>query len=441
MSRSDAQSRTAPVSFDDACATLEAMLRGSMRAAIVADAAAARDATQAIRRLRDGMRSDAWGSGAARIELGPAISAADRSVRRDGFHAIHDWDGKAERVNDDTIAIDIANYALDKRGTGAPDRAVLAMLLDYYFVYVLALLSLSVWEGGDADARLDRVDVLLRDLQGPNGSGQRFADDAATLMLLATSHYESAERAYDTLLERVRRLEPHHRARIAHVHTRCLGSHLRFGIEATYGQDFTLMRDDNGVDYRWLAFALATVMGEYEQLRSANDRGAARHFAVESLLNGLSADVEAFVGGRPLAIFGSWGEEYALLRDRLHAHRRDLADEFAALRPSDDGYSPVALFFNFSQNVLKGVVADAMLWGEPRAIGLNDLMTATASDPSLAAAKTALARTLMSYAQASPDRIRGKLMPAIVYDPRAGRRAFGATVRALTSQGHQGGAS
>ncbi len=37
------------------------------------------------------------------------------------------------------------------------------------------------------------------------GSGQRFADDAETLMLLATSHYEPGEQGYARLLERVRR--------------------------------------------------------------------------------------------------------------------------------------------------------------------------------------------------------------------------------------------
>ena len=35
-----------------------------------------------------------------------------------------------------------------------------------------------------------------------------------------------------------------------------------------------------------------------------------------------------------------------------------------------------------------------------------------------------LARTLMEYARANPDRISGRLMPVIVYDPRAGHRAF-----------------
>jgi hypothetical protein len=30
----------------------------------------------------------------------------------------------------------------------------------------------------------------------------------------------------------------------------------------------------------------------------------------------------------------------------------------------------------------------------------------------------------MDYARANPDRIAGRPMPVIVYDPRAGRRAF-----------------
>jgi hypothetical protein len=39
-------------------------------------------------------------------------------------------------------------------------------------------------------------------------------------------------------------------------------------------------------------------------------------------------------------------------------------------------------------------------------------------------AREQLALTLMTYARENPDRIRGRLMPVIVYDPRAGHRAF-----------------
>jgi hypothetical protein len=37
----------------------------------------------------------------------------------------------------------------------------------------------------------------------------------------------------------------------------------------------------------------------------------------------------------------------------------------------------------------------------------------------------------MGYARAHPDRIRGRLMPVIVYDPEAGHRAFAVTLRKL----------
>jgi hypothetical protein len=431
MSRPHPASRSAVHPFDDACAQLEIALAGPLRRHIVEEVARTRDAGRAMARLRDCMRSDVWHAGATRVDFGAAIADLDKRVRRDGFHAIHDWDGKAERVNDDTIAIDILNYAIERRGTGAPDLAVLAMLVDYYFLYVLALLSLTVWEDGRGDDRLDRLERLLSQLQGPQGSGQRFASDAATLLLLATSHYESDDHAYDRLLERVRALGRAHRAKIARIHALCLGGHLRFGIESTYGRDFRLMRDDNGVDYRWLSFALAIVMEDYARLHDAGARGPERDVTVEALLNGLTADVDAFAGERRPSSLDALSEEWRTVHDGLHAHRRNLVEEFAPFRPPDDGYSPIALFFNFSQNVLKGVVADALLWGEPRPLGLNELLTTVGPSAGMNPAKVTLARTLMSYARAKPDRIRGLLGPAIVYDPRAGRRAFAATIRAL----------
>ena len=42
-----------------------------------------------------------------------------------------------------------------------------------------------------------------------------------------------------------------------------------------------------------------------------------------------------------------------------------------------------------------------------------------------------LATTLMGYARSNPDRIRGRLMPVIVYDPQAGRRAFSIAMEKL----------
>ena len=48
----------------------------------------------------------------------------------------------------------------------------------------------------------------------------------------------------------------------------------------------------------------------------------------------------------------------------------------------------------------------------------------SAGEPFELRAQQLLATTLMGYARSNPDRIRGRLMPVIVYDPQSGRRAF-----------------
>ena len=64
-------------------------------------------------------------------------------------------------------------------------------------------------------------------------------------------------------------------------------------------------------------------------------------------------------------------------------------------------------------------------------VSLNDLFTTLPRDPRLSEQKTLLATTLMAYARSSPQTIRGRLMPVIVYDPSTGREAFGNTMRKL----------
>lgn len=95
-------------------------------------------------------------------------------------------------------------------------------------------------------------------------------------------------------------------------------------------------------------------------------------------------------------------------------------------------YSPLAFFFNFSHNVVKGTVVDALLRGAPWSVTLNDLLSGVADLGSPLDTRADLANTLMKYARAAPNRIRGRLMPVIVYDPQAGRRAFAITMRKLT---------
>jgi hypothetical protein len=399
-----------------------------MRQAVVADAAASPDLASALLRLRDGMRSNAWS--AHGLDLARMVHKYDRKSRQIGFHVLHDWDGIADRVNDDTIPVDVLHYLADRRGNEPPHTAALAMLLDYYFMHILALLSIRVWDEGDADANLDRVTDLLRALQGAQGSGQWFADDAETLLLIATSHYELHERGYTVLLERTRTLNEAHRLRIALGHAASMGCHLRFGFQATYGRDTVNMRDDNVADYPWLCFAVATLMRAYARMEGDAYGGVSRAAIVEALLNGMSADARALIGAPPSSLAGSEGERVEL-RDTFYAHRDDLLSAFERFRPSERLYSPLCFFFNFSHNVVKGAVIDALLEGRSWPVTLDDLLTALPERDETSARKRALAETLMEYARANPHRIRGRLRPVIVYDVQAGREVFSVAMRKM----------
>lgn len=416
--------------FASACAALESALAGPARQAIVNDLASSPTLGRALQRLRDGMRAHLLTGGHQRIDLRGVVKAFDAQTRAEGFHVLHDWDGKAEQVNADSIPVDVLHFVADARGDEPADRTVLAVLLDYYYVHILALLAMRVWDAGDANENLARVTTLLETLQGPGGSRQLFARHAETLILLATSHYEAQEIGYDTLLHRVRSLDRRHQVNIALGHASSMGCHLRFGFEATYARDTVKMRDDNIADYPWLCFAAARVMEEYERLHAAGTDGVELEPVIEALLNALSGDARALIGVPPSSL-AAWETERCAFRDRFYAYRDELAQRFEAYRPTERDYSPLSFFFNFSHNVLKGTVVDALLWSEPWALTFDDLLTALPRDAGTNAGRLKLATTLMNYARAHPDRIRGQLMPVIVYDPEAGRRAFATTMRKI----------
>ena len=415
---------------------LEEVLSGATRPSIVADAGREATLGSALLKLREGMRTNVWSLGDHPFDLARVIQKYDRKTRRNGFHVLNDWDGIADKVNDDIIPVDVLHYVIDRRGDEPVTPSTLAVLLDYYFMHLLALMTLRVWDEGDADANLDRVDALLAQLQSSHGSGQRFAADAATLLLIGTSHYELHERGYGALLEKTRTLNRKHRMRIALGHAASMGAHLRFGFEATYGRDTVNMRDDNVADYPWLCFALATLMAEYVDWREGIADAAAaidRDRVVEAMLNGLSADARAFVGAPPASLADCEADRIGF-RDGFTRFRDDLLAEFEPYRPCADTYSPLAFFFNFSHNVVKGAVIDALLGGRPWALTLNDLLSGLPRAGADDGAKLELATTLMRYARENPHRIRGRLRPVIVYDVQSGREAFSVTLRKLRGE-------
>ena len=418
------------LSFDQACGLVENALRGPVRKEIVAGLAG-KTLGSSLLALRDAMRANRFKAVGQQIFLDRVVSSFDGRTRAEGFHILHDWDGVAQQTNPDIIPVDVLHFLAEQRGADAPTQVELAILLDYYFMHVLSLLTMRVWDEGDANENYDRLNAMLAELQGPNGSGHQFASDAETLMLIGTSHYEPEEWGYARLLGKVRTLDEAHQFKIGLGHASSMGCHLRFGFEAQCGRDTLLLRDDNIADYPWLCFALAAVMREYARLADAGIESRDRAVIEEALLNGFTADARAFIGVPPPSLSDSEADRVQIV-EGFTRHKTALIDAFQKYRPTDQAYSPLSFFFNFSHNVVKGTVVDALLWGEAWDVSMNDLLTGVPRAGLEEGSQQLLATTLMAYARSNPDRIRGKLMPVIVYDPQAGRRAYSVALEKLS---------
>jgi hypothetical protein len=433
MSKHKSRPAEREISFDAVCLLLETALTGETRQKILADISKSRGLREALARLRDGMRSHIFKAGGDQLDLRKTVKTFDNRTRQDGFHVLQDWDGKAERLNEEIIPVDVLHYFMSQsepRSIGDSERQVLAILLDYYLVYVLAVLALRAWDEGSANSNFDKLNHLVQELQGPHGSGQKFAENAETLIFIATSHFEPDIKAYERLLAKVRTLDDSHRLNIALVHAAILGSHLRHGFQDLYNKDLALMREDNGPDYPWLCFSLATLMRVYARMHDEGVHGPERERVVEALLNGLSPDARAFVGRLPAALAACEAEHSEFVK-LFNRYRQDLFEAFERHRPSNETYSPISFNFNFPHNLLKAVVVDALVRAAPWDLTLNDLLTGIPRGERISKLRVTLAETLMGYARSSPDRIRGRLVPVITYDPASGLRNFAKTLHII----------
>jgi hypothetical protein len=412
--------------FEDALIIVEQTLTSDCRGRILLELSRSKDYDDALSRLRTGMRSNSFKAAEESINLESVIRRLDNRTCQEGFHVLQDWDGKAEKLNKEIIPVDMLDYVVRTRNRENSGLHVLAILLDYYFVYVLALLAMRAWDSGDANDNLDRVTRLLQVLQ-ENGSGHQFAENAETLMFIATSHFEPDDEAYDRLLDKVRTLDEAHRVRVALVDAAILGSHLRFGFNAQYARDISLMRNDNAADYPWLLFSVATLTRSYTRTRDGR--------VVEGILNGLTPDTRAFLGKPPASLLKAQSE-HTELRELLLQHRQDLLADFERHRPSDKAYSPLAFNFNFPHNLFKSIVADGVFRGQPSGVSMNDLLTASPSRVGVEQARMRLIHVLLGYAHSSPDIIRGRPMPIMTYDPFAALRTFTKTTSLIKEYGH-----
>ena len=418
------------------------------------------------------MRAHVFRGRFAPLVLDGFVRDFDVRTREEGFHVLHSWNHLEHHfTRENTPVLMLDRFAEEWSAARATPR-VQALLLDHYFFYVLAVMAMRAWDEGDPNENLDRVTGLLRHLQGPHGSGHQFVARAETLLLMAISHFHPDESAYPRLLEKIRTLDRAHRVHFALAEAAILGSHLRWGFAVLYRRDLGRMRGDNVGDYPWLLFSVATLMEEYVRLREEGgqsrsgraDRGTR---VLEGLIDGLTPDPWAFTGAPPEAL-RPYEDEHSGFREAFAEHRDDLLEEFERLRPGREAYSPLSFHCNFPHNAIMAKVSiqladenapnlpmDAMFtraeaWPSVDLSGEGSEVAADAADGSAPSAGSdatraqaaefvsanhpeALARYLMAYSGASPERLGRRGARLIIYDPNVGLRYYKMALQAMRS--------
>ncbi len=406
------------------------LLAGPARATIL-DGVCARGAFDDwLRRIRSAMSEHRFLVGERRVDLGRHVRRLDVRTRRDGFRVLHAWNHRTHDFTDDVVPVLMIDF-FQRAGPKDPDeRLTLELLLDYYFLHVLALCAMRVWDAEDPDAALTRLTGLVVALQGEHGSRHQFVADAETLLIYALSQFHPEEQAYDRIIERVSTLSDAHRLAFARVSAAVLSSHLRWGFWLMYGRDVVRMRNDNVGDYPWLLSSVLTLTRAWVRAREDGASERERDDVLEALLQGIAADPWAFTGSPPPAL-DEYGSDYGELVGLLKEHGGALLDELERHRPTKTSYAPLALHFNFPHNALVAVVTLALLEGRPQPLTLNQLFMRELDDPPQEETQEGLARTLMAFSGGSPDRLGYRGAMLVAYDPLSAMRSYSMTMRAL----------
>jgi hypothetical protein len=117
----------------------------------------------------------------------------------------------------------------------------------------------------------------------------------------------------------------------------------------------------------------------------------------------------------------------------------ELRPLFADLRPTAERYSPPAFYFNFPHNTVVAATTVALLEQTPAPVPFDDLMVARpepvpdGTAPSLSDARWRMARGLMDYAGARPERLEAGGARLILYDAQLARTFHDAAMEQLFS--------
>lgn len=417
MSTADSSQFTSDSANENLCSVLESILEGGARSQILDRVLREDNLEVGFKRLRSSMQTHVFRASTDVFALSAMIEELDSRTREDGFHVLQAWDFGTHQFSEENVPTLMMDFWMRTVPEAQLERSSLSILLDYYFLHVLALCAMRAWDTRSADATLDRITELLGHLQGPNGSGHQFIQNSETLLVLAVSHFHPEGQAYDLLVEKVRSLNSRHQLNFALISAAVLGSHLRWGFSVMYTRDLGRMRDDNTADYPWLLDALLTLTREYARMSREGTVGSSRDNIVSAILNGLTPDPWAFIDTCPASL-GNYKNEHAELQELFIQHKEGILEEFETHRPGRDNYSPISFHTNFLPNTLVAMVMTALLEGVAQKLSLNTLFMSHWNK--IGNGRADLARMLMSYANASPDRLGEHGAALIIYDEGTG---------------------
>ena len=355
------------------------------------------------------------------------IRRLDARTREDGFRVLHSWDHKSHTFTPDLVPVLLVDYF---EAAGAPDgddRATLGILLDYYYLHLLSLAAMRAWDTAEPDRHLARVTEALGLLQGDAGSGHAFVRDAETLVIYALSQFHPEEQAYDRIIERVGELSLQHQLTFARASAAVLSAHLRWGFWVMYERDVGRMRADNVGDYPWLLHTAHTLLRAYAD-GSTDDES--RDSVVGALLLALAADPWIFRARCP-RVLETYADLHGETRALLETHGQALLADLERFRPGREGFAPLGLLFNFPHNVLVAIVTLALTNSRPQPLPINLLFEGQVKTAEGDNGQEDLARDLMAYSGASPDRLGYRGAKLIAYDPLSGMRSFSMTLDTL----------
>lgn len=429
---------------------LEGLLTGPARAEIRSSLGAG-DLPTRLKRLRRAMNEhtlEGTPPGMAKV-----VRRLDVRTRKDGFHCLNSWDHQTHRFTEDITPVLLLDFFVRTKVQDPDADFTVALLVDYYFLHLLALAAMRVWDSDDPGAAMGRVTRLLEKLQGEAGSGHNFLSRAESLLIYAISQFHPEEQAYGRVIDRVSTLPPQHRTDFAISSAAVLGAHLRWGFWLMYERDVVRMRRDNEGDYPWLLWTAETLLeawrerfgdtagtaasAEVEAAEGADaDSGAAdrgdgeRDRLLIGLLQVLAPDPWLLTGSVPASL-PDLADRHSAVRDALKELGPALLAKLEAHRPTKERYSPLSLHFNFPHNALVAAVTLSLMESTPAPLPLDVLFEAPAAEDG-GVAQEHFARVLMAFSGGSLDRLGHRGAMLIAYDPLSGMRSYSMMTRTLS---------